>query len=198
MRSMLEVSAELDIQANRQARKYSRAELARRALWCLGNWLVRLSPRPCFAWRNLILRLFGATVGAQVRVDPSTRIHFPWNLKVGPWTALGQDVRIYNPGPIFLGRKVTISHGAHLCAGTHDHTRADLPLIKQPITIADQVWICADAFIGPGAQVGTGAVIAARAVVTGRVADWNVVAGNPARIIGHRELRAALPTEIFP
>jgi putative colanic acid biosynthesis acetyltransferase WcaF len=194
--SMLQVSAELDIRANRKARKYSRADLASRALWSVGKWLVRLSPRPCFAWRTLVLRLFGATIGPHVRVDPSTRILFPWNLKIGAWSALGQDVRIYNPGLILLGRKVTISHGAHLCSGTHDHSRADLPLLKQPIVVADQVWVCADAFIGPGAQLGAGAVIGARAVVTGRIADWSVVAGNPARVIGIRQLRAASHTDL--
>ena len=149
---------------------------------------MRLSPRPCFAWRSLVLRMFGASVGAHVRIESSTRILFPWNLKIGAWSALGRDVRIYNPGSIVLGQKVTISHGAHLCAGTHDHTRADLPLVKQPIRIGDGAWVCADAFIGPGSIVGTGAVIGARAVVTGRVTDWTLMAGNPAKALGLRKL----------
>jgi putative colanic acid biosynthesis acetyltransferase WcaF len=182
---------QLDILANRKARKYSRSDFARRSCWTLGKWLVRSTPRPCFAWRSFLLRVFGATVGAHVRIDPSVRILFPWNLAIGDWCALGQDVRIYNPGLIVLGQKVTISHGAHLCAGTHDYTRADLPLRKVPIWIGDEAWVCADAFIGPGSVVGRGAVVGARAVVSGPVADWTVVAGNPAKEIGPRELQAA-------
>src|SRR5439155_14636227 len=31
-----------------------------------------------------------------------------------------------------IGRRATISHRAHLCAGTHDHTKSDFPL-RPPI-----------------------------------------------------------------
>jgi putative colanic acid biosynthesis acetyltransferase WcaF len=63
-----------------------------------------------------------------------------------------------------------------------------MSLLKPPIEIRDQVWVCADAFVGPGVVVGEGAVVAARAVVVRDVAPWAVVAGNPARFIKKREL----------
>jgi putative colanic acid biosynthesis acetyltransferase WcaF len=178
----------LDIVANRQSAKYSRAEIVRRLLWTVGQLLFRVSPRPFFACRRLILRCFGATVGAHVHTYPSTRIYFPWNLRIGDWSAIGENALVYNLGPITIGQKVTISHGAHLCAGTHDYTRADMPLLKPPITIGDQVWICADAFVGPGVTVGEGAVVGARAVVIKNVAPWTVVVGNPAQPVKRREL----------
>src|SRR5512138_1192928 len=101
--------AGLDIAANRKARKYSRWEMARRVAWGAGQWLVRLSPRPCFGWRRWVLRAFGARVGAHVHVYPSTRVCFPWNLVAGDWTALGEEVLIYNPGRVTIGQKVTVS-----------------------------------------------------------------------------------------
>jgi putative colanic acid biosynthesis acetyltransferase WcaF len=178
----------LDIAANRQATKYSRIEMVRRLLWIVGQSLFRLSPRPFFACRRLILRCFGATVGAHVHTYPSTRIYFPWNLRIGNWSAIGENALVYNLGPVTIGQKVTISHGAHLCAGSHDYTRADMPLLKPPITISDQAWICADAFVGPGVVVSEGAVVGARAVVMKDVEPWTVVAGNPARFIKKRQL----------
>ena len=178
----------LDIQSNRAAKKYSGSEMSRRILWSVGQWLFCLSPRPCFGWRRFVLRCFGASVGKNVNTYPSTRIYFPWSLTVGDWTAIGEDVLIYNLGLVTLGEKVTISHRAHLCAGTHDYTRPELPLLKPPIEIGDQAWICADAFVGPGVTVGEGAVVGARAVVTKNVEPWTVVAGNPARFIKKREL----------
>jgi putative colanic acid biosynthesis acetyltransferase WcaF len=152
--------------------------------------LISLSPRPCFGWRRMLLRCFGAEVGAGVHVYPSTVIYMPWNLRVGPSCAIGEGTLIYNLGLVTIGERVTISHRAHLCAGTHDYTRADLPLLKPPITIGDDSWICTDAFVGPGVTVGAGAVIGARAVAVGDVSAWTVVAGNPARVIGQRQLHA--------
>jgi len=155
----------------------------------LFRWSFQLSPRPCFAWRRAVLRAFGASLGDQVNIYPSSRIYFPWNLSVASCSAVAEDVLIYNLGFVTIGRNATISHGAHLCAGTHDYRRVDFPLLKPSIRIEDQAWICAEAFVGPGVVVGEGAVVAARAVVTKNVQPWTVVAGNPARSIGVRELR---------
>lgn len=176
----------LDVAANRQARKYSAGEMWRRVAWSVGGWLMRLSPRPCFGWRRWVLRGFGARVGREVRVYPGTRIYFPWNLRVGDWSAIGEDVLVYNLGVVVIGQRVTISHGAHLCAGTHDYRRADLPLLKPPIQVGDEAWICADAFVGPGVAVGPGAIVGARAVVMKDVPGETIVAGNPAVCIGRR------------
>ena len=127
-------------------------------------------------------------IGRNVNFYPSTLVYFPWNLDVGDWSAIGEDVLIYNLGKVTLGEKVTVSHRAHLCAGTHDYAQPDLPLLKPPIEIKGQAWICADAFVGPNVVVGEGAVVGARAVVVKNVAPWTVVAGNPARVIKKREM----------
>jgi putative colanic acid biosynthesis acetyltransferase WcaF len=179
----------LDIAANRQARKYSLGELVRRVIWSLGRLAFRLSPRPCFGWRRFVLRCFGAEIGAHVNTYPSTWIYFPWNLTVGDWSAIGEEAFIYNLGLVTLGEKVTISHRAQLCAGTHDYTQPDLPLLKPPIVIHSQAWVCADAFIGPGVTVGEGAIVGARAVVTKNVEPWDIVAGNPAKLVKKRTLK---------
>jgi putative colanic acid biosynthesis acetyltransferase WcaF len=178
----------LDIAGNRRARKFSRGVLLRRVLWGVGSIAFRFSPRTSFGWRRFLLRSFGAKIGAHVNTYPSTRIYFPWNLIVGDWSAIGEDAFIYNPGPVTLGEKVTISHRAQLCAGTHDYTQPDLPLLTPPINIRDQAWICADAFIGPGVTVGEGAIIGARAVTMKNVEPWTIVAGNPAVKIKRRVL----------
>jgi putative colanic acid biosynthesis acetyltransferase WcaF len=180
----------LDIAANRRAVKYSRGELVARVLWCMAIVPFRYSPRVFFGWRRALLRLFGARVGANVRVDPSARIFAPWNLEIGDWSSVSHDVFIYNLGRVRLGQRVTVSHGAHLCAGTHDHRRADMPLLKLPIFIGDDAWICTQAFIGPAVTVGDGAVVGARAVAVRDVSAWRIVAGNPARPIGVRTIPA--------
>jgi phosphonate metabolism protein (transferase hexapeptide repeat family) len=54
------------------------------------------------------------------------------------------------------------------------------------VTIGHDVWIGHGAIILPGRNVGTGAVVAAGAVVTKDVADYMIVAGNPARPVRER------------
>ncbi len=179
----------LDTAANRKARKYSTRETLGRILWSLVSPLFRLSPRICFGWRRFLLRIFGARLGREVHVYASAIIYLPWNLEVGNWSSIGEHARIYNLGKISIGSHVTVSHGAHLCAGTHDYTNPTMPLRKEPIRVDDQAWICTEAFVGPGARVGEGAVVGARAVALEDVELWAVVAGNPARFLKKRELK---------
>lgn len=184
----------LDIAAARRARPYSWGEYAGRVLWAVAWPMFRCSPPPLHAWRRGLLRLFGARVGRAVHVAPSARIALPWMLTLGDQAAIGDDVLIYDLGPVVIGDRATVSHRAHVCAGSHDHRDPALPLQRPRIRIGDDAWICAQAFIGPGIDVGRGAVVGACAVAMRDVPDWAVVAGNPARVVGERRL-ASRPSE---
>jgi putative colanic acid biosynthesis acetyltransferase WcaF len=179
-------SGALDIAANRRARKWSNRALAGRGLWEASWCLFAWSPRQLWGWRNGLLRLFGARIGRGVRIHPGARIAAPWNLDIGDDSAVGDGAILYSLGPITLEAEVTVSQYAHLCAGTHDHRYAALPLLKPPINIGRGAWVCADAFVGPDVRVGDHAVVGARAVVTRDVPPWTIVAGNPAREIARR------------
>lgn len=183
------MTAPLAIEACRQARPYTKAEYVGRVLWALAQPVFRFSPRPLFGWRRFLLRLFGAQVGRGVNIYPSARIVIPWNLSIGDQASIGEWVLVYNLGPVTIGQQASVSHRAHLCAGTHDYRDPTLPLQRLPIDIGPGAWVCADAFVGPGVQVGEGAVVAACAVVVQDVPAWTVAGGNPARFIKTREMR---------
>ena len=174
----------IDVAANRASRPWSRRETAARVAWALAGPLFRLSPRPLWGWRRALLRLFGARVGAGVHVHPTVRVTMPWNVSLDPLCAVGDGARLYALGPIRIGARATVSQGAHLCAGTHDLADPARPLVKAPIAVGADAWICADAFLGPGVTVGDGAVVGARAVAVRAVPAGARVAGNPARPIG--------------
>ncbi len=176
----------LDVAANRRAQKWTRKELLARACWELAHPLFAWSPRPLWGWRRCLLRLFGAKIRRGVHIYPTVRIKIPWNLTVGSQSAIGDRVIVYALGPVSLGDRVTISQGAHLCAGTHDWRLPGMPLLKLPIAVGDDAWICADAFIGPGVTVGQGAIVGARAVAMKDVAAGTTVVGNPARPLERR------------
>lgn len=177
----------IDVAANRSASSYGVPELAGRMLWGVGAMIFRLVPRPLYGLRRFILRLFGATVGPHVHIHPTVRIFLPWNLSIGEYSAIGDRAIIYNLGPVRIGARSTISQNTHLCAGSHDYRDPAFPLLRMPITIGDDAWICADAFVGPGVTVGDRAIVAARAVAVRDVAPEVIVAGNPARMIKRRD-----------
>lgn len=176
-----------DIAANRRARKWSSRELIGRALWeILRGPLFGWTPRPLWAWRRGVLRLFGARIGRRAHIHPTVRVAIPWTLEIGDEAAIGDRAILYSLGAIRIGARATISQHAHLCAGTHDHRQPDMPLVKATIEIGEDAWICADAFVGPGVRVGARAIVGARAVAVRDVAPDTVVAGNPARAVGQR------------
>lgn len=176
----------LDIRSNRARDKYSADVQARRIAWATGRLLFRLIPRPLFSLRDSLLRLFGARLGKNVNIYPSAIIYYPWNLEIRDWSSIGEWALIYNLGKVTIGQRATISQRTHLCAGTHDYRHPAMPLLTPPIEIADDVWVCADAFLGPGVSIGEGAIVGARAVVTKNVPPWTVVVGNPARLVKDR------------
>jgi putative colanic acid biosynthesis acetyltransferase WcaF len=176
----------LEIEKNRQASKYSNWELVLRVFWSLALLIFQCTPRPCFALRRWILRCFGATVGREVHIYPSARVYYPWKLRIDEFSSVGEDVLIYNLGWISIGARTTISHRSHLCAGTHDYSDPTLPLLKPPITVGSDVWICSDAFVGPGVTIGDGAIVGARAVVFKDVEPLSIVIGNPAQHLKYR------------
>lgn len=176
----------LDIASNRGERKYTRKEQLGRLAWAFGAIAFRLVPRPFYGVRSAILRIFGARIGHDCQIYPNVRIFAPWALEIGDWSSVGDRAILYNLGAIRIGERVTISQGAHLCAGTHRYRKPSMPLVRATITVMDGAWVCADAFVGPDVTIGRGAIAGARAVVMKDVAAEAIVAGNPARTIGTR------------
>lgn len=177
----------------RYTNSFSKKNKLARFLWEI-VWLTLFKPTPRWSlngWRLFLLKLFGAKIGKGCRVFPSCRIWAPWNLEMGKYSVLGENVDCYTMSKIKIGNHVSVSQRAFLCAGTHDIRSITLPLVSRPIDIADYVWVCAEAFVGPGCSVGEGSIVAARAVCIKPIGSWLVVAGNPAREINKRQVTEA-------
>jgi len=156
-------------------------------VWSLGQYLV---PRKCglgYTWRRWLLIRFGARVGFWSNVMMGVKIRDPRNLEVGDYSSITKGVNFYNAAKVTIGKNCVISANAFFCTATHDFRREDFPLVCKPIVVGDGVWIAMDAFILPGVTIGDGAVVGARSVVTKDVAPGDIVAGNPARVVGKRE-----------
>jgi putative colanic acid biosynthesis acetyltransferase WcaF len=170
-----------------QPNPYAASERLLRAVWLCCYWSVfRWVPRFLNGWHRMVLRTFGARVGSDVLIYPSALIDCPWNLELADNCVIGAGVRLYALGKISLGAHTVVSQRAHLCAGSHDYLDPRMPLLRPPITVGRGVWICTEAFIGPGASIGARAVIGARSVVTGDIPEDMVCAGNPCRPLKRR------------
>lgn len=162
-------------------RPFSRSHQLGRVLWSI-VWvlLFRPSPRPLHSWRSFLLRLFGAKIGRQVHVYGGARIWAPWNVSIGDYAGIADGATLYSQGKITIGPRSVISQDSYLCAGTHDYTKPNFPLVTKPITIGAYCWVAAGAFVHPGVTLGEGCVVGARSVVTKNLPAWMVCSGFPA------------------
>lgn len=171
---------------------YTAREKIGRVLWnTLGQTLFRLTFHNWYRLRASLLRMFGARIGGNTRIRPSVIIEQPWNLTIGDNSSIGDRATIYCLGKVTIGRNVSLSQLVHLCAGSHDYTRSDLPLLRPPITVGDEVWLAADVFVGPNVTIGEGCVVGARSSVLKDLPAWTVCAGSPARALKPRVLTPA-------
>jgi putative colanic acid biosynthesis acetyltransferase WcaF len=160
-----------------------------RVLWkAVWLFLFRPTPRSFHAWRCLLLRAFGAKLGAAIHPYPSARIWAPWNLEMGNHSCLGENVDCYCVDKIRIGPHATVSQYSFLCTASHDYKDPAMPLVTGPITIGEHAWIAADVFVAPGVTIGDGAVVTARSSVFYDIDSWTVAAGNPAKSVKRREL----------
>lgn len=160
-----------------------RDRLARSVWGVVRATLFRCSPKPLHAWRNLLLRAFGADLHPTARIYPRARVWAPWNLTMARYATLADDVDCYCVERISIGERTTISQYTYLCGATHDFEDEDFPLRPMPITIGSDVWVAADCFVAPGVSIPDGAVIGARSGVFHDPEPWAVAAGSPARSI---------------
>lgn len=154
--------------------------------WCAETLLFRPSPQVCYAWRRMLLRLFGARIGRGVIIRPTVRITYPWNVSIGDFSWVGDNVTLYSLGQIQIGEHTVVSQHTYVCAGDHDYEAVDFPIRGRVTTIGNQVWLGTSVFVVPGASISDGAVVGACSTVTRDIPAGMVCVGTPARPIKRR------------
>lgn len=161
-----------------------------RLIWsCTWTLCCRWLPRSVGSgWKRFILRLFGAQIAPTAVVYSTAKIYYPSNLQMDDYACLASDVDCYNVALVSIGRFATVSQSAMLCTASHDIDSVNHELISAPISIGDNAWIGARAFVAMGVSIGEGAVVGATASVYKSIEPYNVVGGNPAKILRKRDL----------
>ncbi|WP_259067373.1 hypothetical protein HDF24_12345 [Mucilaginibacter sp. X4EP1] len=111
-----------------------------------------------------------------------------FNAEVGKFVNIASHVRI-NPTNHPMWR-ATLHHFAyrsisHFMADDDDAEISNWRKQYRTV-IGPDVWIGHGAIVMPGVAVGTGAIVGSGAIVTKDVADYTIVAGNPAKLIRRR------------
>ena len=115
------------------------------------------------------------------------------NTVVSDGVGFGKDVKIYGDGPVFIGRRAVLAEDTLVYTQVHDYDHSEvLPFgwgFTYPETrIDDYAWLGVKCIALPGAHVGEGAVVQAGSVVMGVIPPCAIAAGNPAKVIGWRDV----------
>ena len=117
---------------------------------------------------------------------PNVKVPYPWKLKIGDHSWIGDDAVLYSFATITIGKNAVVSQKSYLCAGTHDYRSPAFDIQAFPIVIEDEVWVAADVFVAPGVTIGKGAVVGSRSSVFNNLPAMMVCVGSPARPVRPR------------
>ena len=134
-------------------------------------------------WRVALLRAFGAKIAWGAEVYASARIWAPWNLQMAPGSCIGPDTIVYNQALVSFGRNACLSQHAYICTAGHERGRvnnAQDGLVVAQVSLSDDAWVGARAFVAMGVTIGEGAIVGACACVFKDVDPFTLVGGNPA------------------
>ena len=158
-------------------------------LWYFVNVLVLKNPlNPISSIKVFCLKLFGAKIGEGIVIKPSVNIKYPWRLKVGNNTWIGENVWIDNLADVTIGSNVCISQGAMLLCGNHDYKKSTFDLIVGEIKIEDGVWIGAKSIVCPCITCFSHSILTVNSVATKNLESFAIYSGNPATKIRDRKV----------
>jgi acetyltransferase-like isoleucine patch superfamily enzyme len=107
-------------------------------------------------------------------------------IEIGEGSVIGFWATLDGRRGIRIGQHVNLSSEVALWTLQHNLDDPEFGTHGGPIVVEDFAWISFRATILPGVRIGKGAVVAANALVTKDVADYTIVGGVPARVIGQR------------
>lgn len=154
--------------------------------WIVYAVFFRLSPQVLYGWRRFLLRSFGAKIGKSVIIRPTAHITYPWKVKIGDYSWIGDEVVLYSLGEIEIGSNAVISQRSYICTGTHDYNSNDFRISAQKITIGSKCWLATDVYVAPSVTIGENTVVGARSSVFKDLPKNKVCLGSPAKPIKDR------------
>lgn len=137
-----------------------------------------------------LVNLYGCTIGNDTRIGAFVEIQKNATIgarcKISSHTFVCEGVVIEDE--VFIGHGVMFTNDRFPQATNPDGSpQSESDWTVEPTRVGRTASIGSNATILCGLTIGEGALVGAGAVVTRDVAPYEIVAGVPARVIGHRE-----------
>jgi maltose O-acetyltransferase len=122
-------------------------------------------------------------------IEPPFFCDYGYNIYTGEGVFFNFNCVLLDVMPIRIGSHVLFGPNVQIYTATHPvgalERRTGLEYAR-PVTIGDDCWIGGGAILSPGVTIGDRCLVGAGAVVTKDVPSDTIVAGNPARPVGHQ------------
>ena len=159
-------------------------------LWYFTNVLfLKNTLNPFSGIKTFLLKVFGAKIGEGVVVKPGVNIKYPWKLKVGNHSWIGENVWIDNLEKVAIGDNCVLSQGAMLLSGNHNYKKTSFDLITEPIILEDGVWIGAKSVVTGGVICKSHSVLTVNSVASQDLTEYTIYRGTPAEKVKTREIK---------
>lgn len=146
-----------------------------------------------FHHRRRVAGLTLRSKGRNVQISPGFIFHRSENIAIGDHVYIGPDAWVNAMGGVvirggtIIGPRITIYTANHRFRDAEAIPYDDVVLCH-PVEIGENTWIGGNVIIVPGVTIGEGCVVGAGSVVTKDVPSYSVVGGNPAKVIGTRDV----------
>jgi acetyltransferase-like isoleucine patch superfamily enzyme len=109
-------------------------------------------------------------------------------VRIGDRCLIGRGSGIVGHLAIEIGNDVWTGHHVYITDQNHGYQDVTRPISQQtqpeePVQIGDGSWLGTGTVVLPGAQIGRHVAVGANSVVTGKLPDYCVAVGAPARVI---------------
>ena len=124
--------------------------------------------------------------GEDVRIAPGAILRYSETITIGKKSFVG--LFSYVNGDVTIGERVAIGPHCSLTARNHvfnPETQSFSSGKKAPIHVKDGAWLAAGCQITAGVTVGKCTLVCANATVTRDTPDYAIIAGVPAKQVGH-------------
>ena len=161
--------------------------LFKERLWCkkLCHSFNQLSPEK-FRERNSILSKILGKTGKIFLIEQPFMCDYGYNIEIGENFGANHNLLILDSGKVKFGNNVMIGPNCGFYTTKHpiDYELRNTGLQwASPITIEDNVWICANVTVLAGVTIGKNSVIGAGSIVTKDIPANSLAWGNPCEVV---------------